>query len=71
MTYLPQAQKKKYELARVSIKAIAVHVGELQTVLTGKQKQEVVIIGNDSSYTVEENVGHIETYTPWEFHSSG
>ena len=60
--------KKKYEFARVSIKAKAVRIGDLETVRTGKQKQEVIVADQTDTIQVtlwEDNVGRLklgETY---------
>ena len=58
-----KSAKKKYEFARVSIQAKTIRVGELETVRTGKQKQDVVIADPTDTITVtlwEENVGRLE-----------
>ncbi len=55
--------QKKNEFTQVSIQARTIRVGELETVRTGKQKQDVVIADPTDTITVtlwEENVGRLE-----------
>ena len=65
--------KKKYEFARVSIKAKSVRIGDLEIVRTGKQKQEVIVADQTDIIQVtlwEDNVGRLkleETYYPGNF----